>query len=512
MNDEQSLRTWLGYDWFKTTVAAILAALLLYGGISGNMEAPVAVAPTAIAVATATSLPQPTAVPATAVPPPTAVALVAPTLNAPEANLVAGAVTLSGTGTPGSTVDVSVDGVSVGTATVAADGTWTLPDVELAAGTRSIVVTTLDSSGAAAAAAAPLSVEVGEAIAAPTIDALDDLLAGPVTLTGSGTPGSTIEVFVDGESVGTTTVATNGTWALENITLAEGEREITAEARADSAAPVAEAEPVTLAVGAAPLVAPTIDPLGADVNAGLVTVSGQGTPGSTIEVIVDGEPIGTTTVADDGTWSIKAELAEGERSISARVADQGAAAELASEALSVTIGPPVAGGNLVILSPLEGAELPAGPISVSGTGDPGTELEVLDSDQVLGETTVASDGTWEVEVTPDEGSPALGVRAKGSDELVGRPIRVTVGDAVSDFCNELAVGCQAWVTRSGGLSLRMRSGAGTDNAIIAKLPIGTQMELLEGPEEANDLPWYRVRTKGGQEGWVAGNNLVLQPD
>jgi hypothetical protein len=104
------------------------------------------------------------------------------------------------------------------------------------------------------------------------------------------------------------------------------------------------------------------------------------------------------------------------------------------------------------------------------------------------------------------------VRVKGSDEIVGRPIRVTVGEALTDFCSDLELGCQAWVTREGGLSLRMRSGPGTSNSIVEKLPIGTQMEILEGPEQANGFPWYRVRTKGGSEGWVAGNNLVLQPD
>jgi uncharacterized protein YgiM (DUF1202 family) len=58
----------------------------------------------------------------------------------------------------------------------------------------------------------------------------------------------------------------------------------------------------------------------------------------------------------------------------------------------------------------------------------------------------------------------------------------------------------------------LRTGAGTDQSISAKLPVGTQMKLLEGPQAANGLSWWRVRTIGGREGWVAGEELRLQPD
>jgi hypothetical protein len=38
------------------------------------------------------------------------------------------------------------------------------------------------------------------------------------------------------------------------------------------------------------------------------------------------------------------------------------------------------------------------------------------------------------------------------------------------------------------------------------------MTLLEGPQAANGLNWWRVRTVGGREGWVAGEELRTQPD
>jgi hypothetical protein len=38
------------------------------------------------------------------------------------------------------------------------------------------------------------------------------------------------------------------------------------------------------------------------------------------------------------------------------------------------------------------------------------------------------------------------------------------------------------------------------------------MELTEGPQPADGFSWFRVRTLGGLEGWVAGEQLVLEPD
>jgi len=76
----------------------------------------------------------------------------------------------------------------------------------------------------------------------------------------------------------------------------------------------------------------------------------------------------------------------------------------------------------------------------------------------------------------------------------------------------LATGSQAWVTREGGMALRLRSGAGLQSGVIGSLPPGTQMTLLEGPHQEDNYNWWRVRTSSGQEGWVAGQDLRSQPD
>jgi SH3 domain-containing protein len=76
----------------------------------------------------------------------------------------------------------------------------------------------------------------------------------------------------------------------------------------------------------------------------------------------------------------------------------------------------------------------------------------------------------------------------------------------------LKAGGSAWVTREGGLPLRLRSGASLKGKILDRLAPGTQITLLDGPQQADNHAWWHVRTADGKEGWVAGEDLRTQPD
>ena len=76
----------------------------------------------------------------------------------------------------------------------------------------------------------------------------------------------------------------------------------------------------------------------------------------------------------------------------------------------------------------------------------------------------------------------------------------------------LSAGAQAWVTRAGGLPLRLRSEASLKGDILDRLAPGTQITLLDGPRQADGHGWWHVRTASGHEGWVAGEELRTQPD
>jgi hypothetical protein len=160
--------------------------------------------------------------------------------------------------------------------------------------------------------------------------------------------------------------------------------------------------------------------------------------------------------------------------------------------------------------PSDGAELDAGPFTISGTGAPGSTIEVLDGATVIGTATVAADGTWSFQVAPGAGSTSYGVRPAGAATTPNQ-VRVTVRPAQA-ACTALAVACDAWVTRARGLRLRLRDAVGLQGQVLAMLPPGTRVTLLDGPQPADGFTWWRARTPDGREGWVAGEELRLQPD
>jgi hypothetical protein len=84
--------------------------------------------------------------------------------------------------------------------------------------------------------------------------------------------------------------------------------------------------------------------------------------------------------------------------------------------------------------------------------------------------------------------------------------------ASSAVAGGLAAGASAWVTRAGGLPLRLRSGPSLSESVIDRLQPGTQMTLQDGPKQADGHGWWHIRTTDGKEGWVAGEDLRTQPD
>ncbi|HRE90011.1 MAG TPA: Ig-like domain-containing protein, partial [Myxococcota bacterium] len=108
---------------------------------------------------------------------------------------------------------------------------------------------------------------------------------------GTATPGTVIEVAVDGETY-EVTAGEDGTWTFTpSEDWPEGELTITVSVGGTS-------ESVTVNVDAT---APTLTLTGVD-ESGIV--SGTGEPGTTVEVRVNGALVGTAVVGDDGTFTL----------------------------------------------------------------------------------------------------------------------------------------------------------------------------------------------------------------
>lgn len=387
------------------------------------------------------------------------------------------------------------------------------------------VATSVVSAPAAAPAVVPTALPTSAPTAAPVATPIPvvvlqmpeiqtpstSVFAGSYTFEGTGTPNSTVEVLVDSTSVGKAKVGADGRWTLD-AKLEAGQVSIVAQALDEAGNVAVTAKAVNYDVKPAPE-APAFTVPTTELVGGPVTLSGTGTPGSRVRITIDDTVIGAVVVGADGTWDFDTIIAAGEQTVVVGVLDDAGDVVAASEPVSITVAD---GLGVTLTVPKEGEALQSGVNTISGTGKAGTVLEILDGDLVLDTVTVGATGTWSTQVELPDGSASLSVREEGSDNILARPVRVQVGTAaiLATGCGDtLKPACPAWVTRSGGLTLRMRStpAISADN-VIARLPIGTGLEVAEGPETADGFTWWRVVTRGGNEGWVAGENLVTEPD
>ena len=131
-------RSFIGYDWFKLSIACILGALLW-------------------AIVSVGSLPEPEPPAAPAAPLPAA-----PQLSIPAAvgQVSAEAITFSGTADPNANILVRIDNIPAGLVRSGDDGQWALATRLDQPGEHTIVVQVLDDLGAPIVSSAPTQLTV----------------------------------------------------------------------------------------------------------------------------------------------------------------------------------------------------------------------------------------------------------------------------------------------------------------------------------------------------------------
>jgi hypothetical protein len=249
-------------------------------------------------------------------------ALAPPAVDVPDSGLRTsdGELELSGTGLAGYEVRAVVDGQVLGATEVGADGTWSLDVTFVKPGEQALTVQTL-SRGYVVSESGPVPVSVSgvveteQASTSPIIEGSPPTLklpaggaleAGDSVLTGTGEPGSDVQILIDGEVVDVAEVDDDGTWSLDISLVMPGDYELTVQALDASGEVVAEAEPVavSLAPSASAAVAPELvfPADGADVLTGELTLIGSGTSGAEVEVLNGSAVLGATQVGADGEW------------------------------------------------------------------------------------------------------------------------------------------------------------------------------------------------------------------
>ena len=349
-------------------------------------------------------------------------------INASDVDPQDGTTTITGTGEPGDTVVVNVNGTPIDgctaddNVTVASDGTWSCKAV-LPQGEDTLIAQQTDPSGNESAGSTPVTVTVdtqkpdAPAITSPkdgdTINKGDLNPDGTTTITGTGEPGATVDVTNNDtplENCQNLTVNAAGVWTC-NAVLPQGDDTLVAT-QTDPAGNTSDpSAPVTVTVSteqpAAPVITSpkdgdTINKADLNPDGKTVPITGTGTAGNTVDVTLNGSPLATcqdVTVASDGTWTCNAELPQGTDTLVATQTDPAGNTSGNSNTVTVTVDT-VAPDAPVITSPSDNTLTNDNTPVISGTGEPGNTIDVVDVTDpnnpvtLCENVTVQADGTW----------------------------------------------------------------------------------------------------------------------
>ncbi|WP_342375581.1 Ig-like domain-containing protein [Myxococcus stipitatus] len=300
-------------------------------------------------------------------------------------------VTYTGTAEPGATVTLSVDGTVVDTVTAGPDGSWSLPvATPLADGPHTVTASARDTNGNTATDTNTFTVDSGTAVSITTPAEGSVITNGAVTYTGTAEPGATVTVTVDGNVVGTTTAAANGSWTVPGVaTLGDGPHTVTATAEDEAGNTATDTNAFTVDTTTAVSITTPVD--GSVINDAVVTYTGTAEPGATVTVTVDGTVVGTTTAAANGSWTVPgiATLGEGPHTVTATAEDE--AGNTATDTNNFTVNTQT---SVSITTPAEGAVLTNGVVTYAGTAEPGSTVTVTVDGNVVGTVTAQPDGSW----------------------------------------------------------------------------------------------------------------------
>jgi hypothetical protein len=77
----------------------------------------------------------------------------------------------------------------------------------------------------------------------------------------------------------------------------------------------------------------------------------------------------------------------------------------------------------------------------------------------------------------------------------------------SSAAPQVAPGAIVEVAGTGALGLRLRSGPGRSYVTTKVIDEGSRLEVLDGPETADDIEWWRLEASDGIVGWAASEFL-----
>ena len=134
-----------------------------------------------------------------------------------------------------------------------------------------------------------------------------------------------VVVRVGAVQVTTVEVDDEGMWEIaESLALAPGLHDLIVEMQDAEGRLLSAWDPIPFEIPASAVTPPVVavpPTMNASASDGMVVLEGKGTPGSTVQIVVDGEVVETVTVGEDGTWRAEFALDPGEHQIRAQAVD-----------------------------------------------------------------------------------------------------------------------------------------------------------------------------------------------
>ncbi len=339
---------------------------------------------------------------------------------------------LTGLGEAGAKVTVTgPTGTILGTATVGANGTFSVPLSQEQLDGQTLTVIQADVAGNISTAATVLAPDPGAPAAPDNLDVNDT----GTELTGSGLAGTTVTVSrADGTVIATGTVATNGTFeiALNPPQVDGGDLRVTLTDGGGTSQPGTIGTPDLTAPDAASNLA---------VNSAGTVLTGRGEAGATVTVKnAAGDEVGTATVGTNGVFTVplSPSQATGEN-LSVVLADAAGNASTPATAATTDLTAPDAPAGLGVN---------ATGTSLSGTGEAGATVTVTNAaGVVVGTGVVASNGAFTIGLSPAQ--------------VTGAPLEVVQRDASGNTSAPGATGTPDFVAPTAPTDLVLGSGGST---------------------------------------------------
>ncbi|WP_413499167.1 BapA/Bap/LapF family large adhesin [Buttiauxella gaviniae] len=404
--------------------------------------------------------------------------------------------TFNGTGKVGSTVTIyDTDGTTaLGSTTVGAGGTWTIAPT-LTEGNHDLVIKATDPTGNSVTAAAPITLHVD------TLPPPAPIVTSPTDQTGtlvSGTaePGSTVIIKNSGGTVLGTAVADPGTGAF-TVTLSPAQTtglQLTAIAQ-DLAGNQSTGTPFS-AVTSNALQPPTIEVLddvtpntgnltsGQSTNDNLPTLRGLAGSNADVTVYIDGIEQPPVTADASGVWTYQftTPLSEGQHTF-AVLQDNGSLFSGKSPNFVITVDTvqptqPTITTVTDDVAPITGT-VNSGQATndprpaITGTGEIGSTITILDNGTSIGTAVVGTGGTWTFTPTSDL-SPGL------------HPITVTSTDAAGNVSAPSAgFSVNVDTLTTAPVISSVTDNVGTPAPVISGVPTNDNTPTFTGTAEAN---------------------------